>query len=113
MTDEEINRLVAEKVMGFHTSMFDEVDFLESAMDYCNDWDAMGEVIEKIDLVFEMSRDDNISYSVKFIEFYPDSEKSYFPHVHKFHTAEAESAPKAVALAALKAKGIDIENNQT
>jgi len=131
MTDAEINLLVHTEVMGKRTPIvvcksgpdkpasitirpgetipFHEDISISAIPDYCNSWGAMGEVIEKIDLVFEMARNDNVSYHVKFIEFYHSTEKAYFPYTHKIHSAEAESAPKAVALAALKA----IESDQS
>jgi len=108
--DREINRLVAEKVMGARTRFDETIDRLLYRKDnwwlplpdYCNSWEAMGEVINAM-LVWSQNN------AKEFVEF-TDS-LSYAPN-HYGGKAVCnsllffpDSAPKAVALAALKAVG--------
>jgi len=147
MTDEKINRLVHEKVMGLDVyeprigmsgfKGYDDGCSLEEAKkviqrykervpsweerlelpwiksphfscpDYCNSWEAMGEVIEKM-----TKKDHEIIGAFKLEHFslwtahfsYEKTGGGQFDF-----TSSHPLAPKAVALAALKMKGVDID----
>lgn len=89
MTDDEINRQVAERVMGIHVHPVTANHF----PDYCNSWAAMGEVIEKVGHGWAIEYDED-GWNVAFVN--KGREGSAF----------ADTAPMAVCLAALKACGV-------
>jgi len=97
MKDEEINRLVAEKVMGLHVHPVTDNHY----PDYCNSWEAMGEVIEKFPTHVKLNK---VAEHCWYVDICIRKEGSWY-----YYEAKDKSAPKAVALAALKAKGISVE----
>lgn len=112
LTDDEINRLVAEHVMGYEVRWVNTVYYLfsnnnksEHLPDYCNSWEGMGEVIDKMNpdsIHFCQTFGKNKKHRERWMcSLFLDGEKD--PVAREF----ADSAPKAVALAALKAKGIN------
>jgi len=113
VTDDEINRLVAEKVMGWISAgdCWAEKGWRskdgaqrrrKDYFDPCNSWKAMDEVIEKVckgKYEFSLHRSyENGTWSVRLMAW--GEEEIWFRQVR--------TAPKAVALAALKVRGVDV-----
>lgn len=108
MTDNELNEMVAEKVMGFvklryvYPSPYPNNDGVllgtvygqeNPIPDYVNDIAAAWQVVEKLPYYVEVSK---------------TSDGRYFCKVNPMEaTAQANTAPRAICLAALEAAGVE------
>lgn len=115
MTDNELNALVAEKVMKHTIQWVNDVPFLSykrgtapgspyvlsdgtelhSVPNYANDIAAAWQVVEKLPYYIEIGK---------------TSDGRYFCKVNPMEvTAQAQTAPRAICLAALDAAGVTVE----
>lgn len=125
ISDADINRKIAEHVMNLDFVKKDGLylehvgGMYEEILDYCNSWEAMGEVVEKMRNRFSSEAKwlieispapKNYKVTAKVVIYRPIY-KEWMTNDRKTVVIFNDSAPKAVALAALKAKGISFDES--
>jgi Phage ABA sandwich domain len=96
----EIDRLVAEKVMGWEAGKYAYGSWFPTT-NIADAWKVV-EKLSKDGFEFQVWREKNGKYNVEFA-------KDFF---YVFGFAESETAPLAICLAALKAVGVEVEVNE-
>lgn len=117
LTDRQLADLVAEHVMGWYK---------ESAVQWwkqdgtlhkpcgmwkpCNDWNDASLIVKRMNsasLIFRLENGRENNFAAEFFDPYAGSPAD--DGSLTFVRAEAETAPKAICLAALKAKGVSLD----
>lgn len=113
MTNDEINKAVAVRIMGwkYMGASFGSYDYYNREtekyimrnIDFCNSWADMGELVEKM-------KPDSLHISQSFRKDKPIWTAAIYMggDMNTTFRVRNDSITKAVALAALKAKGVDI-----
>lgn len=89
----ELDLLVAEKIFGWSPSqVYDKHSYLS----YSTDISAAWEVVEKVKSEYSVTIDTCLEHEGKWLCTFA------------YHQVEGDSAPHAICLAALKAKGVEV-----